>query len=102
MAGMKNELTLIRLVPIPNDPYQRTTKVERTVFADRLPLHGGEFHAAGARGFELQHIMRVRASEYERESTVRLDGEEYTVYRTYPRSEDWVELYLSQKGSTSA
>lgn len=102
MAGMKDEVVLVQETPIPNDPYGRTTTTERTVFADRLPLHGGEFHAAGARGYELQYILRVRAGEYDQERIALVDGCEYHIYRHYPRDDDWTELYLSQKGATGA
>lgn len=101
MAGMKDRLTLVSEAIDPEDPHQRVTRTERNVYADMRPLHAGEFHAAAARGFELQHIMLVRASEYQEERIGIYRSKEYSIYRSYRRNEDWIELYLNTRGATS-
>lgn len=97
MGGMKESLTLIQKT-LSNDAYQTETQTQRTVYADKLPLHSNAFHAAAASGFDLQHIMKVYAFEYAEEQTAVYNGREYDIYRTYQPNDDWVELYLSSKG----
>ena len=96
MPGMSEELTLVS-VTYTQDAYQNEIKTRRTVFAEKLPSYSNEFYAAGARGIELQHVMKVHAFEYEGEKLAEYAGQEYDIYRVYNKNEDWCELYLSSK-----
>jgi hypothetical protein len=96
MPGMKEQVTLLTTTRTA-DAYQRRTVTERMVFAEKLPNYGAEFKTASAGGYELQHIMRVHAYEYGGEKAARYNGQEYEIYRTFQKNDDWVELYLSTK-----
>lgn len=98
MAGMNDILTLHK-TSREGKPFQdRMLGAGRTIWAEKKPLHAGEFHNAKMNGIDLQHIMLVRALDYENERIVEYQGESYSIYRAYHRNEDWVELYLSSRG----
>lgn len=96
MAGQDQELILLK-TDFSKDAYQREETTERTVFAKRIPLYSGEFHNAAASGYELQYILQVHTFEYENEKAARYNGQEFDIYRTFQRSDDYTELYLSTK-----
>lgn len=96
MPGMKERLTLVRASRTA-DAYQTPTTASRTVYAEKLPNYAGEFETASAGGYELQHIMKIHAFEYAGEKAALYKGQEYEVYRSFQKSDDWIELYLSTK-----
>lgn len=64
-----------------------------TVYAIRKPIAQSEFFAAGQNGIKPAWVYEVRTAEYNNQSELN-DGErDYTIYRTYPRRDGWVELY---------
>jgi SPP1 family predicted phage head-tail adaptor len=96
MAGMKETLELLSTT-LSSDAYQTPSIITRTVFADKSPLFGVEFHNAQASGFDVQYVMKVHAFEYDGEKRAIFDGREYEIYRTYEKNDDWTELYLSTR-----
>lgn len=98
MPGMKEQIDLVK-VTLSDDAYQTPTRTNRTVFAEKLPVHGNEFHSARASGFDVRHVMRIYSFDYEDEKEAVYSGQPYTIYRTYPKDDDRIELYLTTKGS---
>ncbi len=96
MPGMKEQITLIGAT-LGTDAYQTKTAAEKTVYAEKMPNYGAEFTTANAGGYDLQHTMKIHGYEYSGEKSVRYNGQEYKVYRTYQPNDDWVILYLSTK-----
>lgn len=96
MAGMIHEVTLIS-EKLSDDAYQTPIETQRIVYAEKVPNHASEFHAALANGFDLQHTLLVHAFEYDGEKVVLFDGQKYDVYRTYQPDTDWCWLYLTTK-----
>lgn len=101
MPGMNKQITLVS-ADRTADAYQTKTTTGRTVYAEKLPNYGGEFTTANAGGYELQHIMKVHAYEYSEEKAAIYKGQEYEIYRTFQKNDDWIELYLSTKSKKGA
>lgn len=96
MAGMDDILTLIKNGRDEESPFAKPSDAASvTVFAEKKPLYSGEFHQAKANGIQLQHIMLLRNADYDGQRIAEYKGKRYSIYRTYPRNEDWIELYLT-------
>lgn len=97
MPGMKAQLELIS-VTLADDASQTETKTSVTVFAEELPKFSNEFHSARASGKDLQHVMKVHSFEYSGQTIAKYKGKEFDIYRDHQKDDDWIELYLSNKG----
>lgn len=56
-----------------------------------------EWSAAGINGLKAEYKVTVWADEYRNAVSVILDEVRYSIYRTFQRSEDMIELYLTRK-----
>jgi head-tail adaptor len=68
----------------------------REVFTDEKGVGMTEFHLAGQNGIKPEKCFIVRSCEYEDETKVRYPagtGKIYTIYRVYPRADEFTELY---------
>lgn len=71
---------------------------ERNVYATCKSVRQSEFFSAGQSGIRPELELEVWAEEYEGETIVELDGERYTIYRSYSMpGGDKTELYLTKK-----
>jgi len=78
-----------------------TTTTTTTVFADLSSVTRQEFLAAGSLGLKPSLVATIYSFEYSGQKAVKVDGEDYSVYRTFNRAEnDKIELYLEQKEGT--
>lgn len=59
-----------------------------------------EWFTAHRDGINSLFKLVIYSFEYEGELVVEMDGERYSVYRTYEASVDKVELYLEKKAGT--
>lgn len=76
---------------------QIPVETSKTVFADVQSISQNEFFKAGQTGFKPQHKILIWCFEYDGENAVELNGERYTIYRTFLRTDEKIELYLTQK-----
>lgn len=72
-------------------------EVRRDVFCNVRSVSQSEFYAAGAAGFKPQLLVTMFEPEYNGEDECELDGVKYSIYRTYARRNDDLELYLEKK-----
>ena len=56
-----------------------------------------EWSAAGINGLKAEYKVTVWADEYRNAVSAILDEVRYSIYRTFQRSEDMIELYLTRK-----
>lgn len=63
------------------------------IFAIVNPVTRAEFYEAGLQGIQPAYRFDVFATEYDGSDTVRYNGVDYTVYRTYERADGRIELY---------
>ena len=67
------------------------------VFCQIESVSQSEWSAAGINGLKAEYKVTVWADEYRNAATAILDGVRYSIYRTFQRSEDIMELYLTRK-----
>ena len=76
----------------------QTENKETKAFADIAPVGRAEFAAAGQRGFKAAHKAEVWGFEYNNEPEIVINGQKYTIYRTYgPKANGKIELYAAER-----
>lgn len=76
---------------------QIPTETIKTVFADIQSISQKEFFQAGQSGLKPQYKILIWGFEYSGETAVELDSKRYSVYRTFLRNDEKIELYLTEK-----
>lgn len=79
-------------------------ELKTAVFAEQKSVKQSEFFQAAAAGFKPDMVLEVYAFEYYGEELCELNGERYSIYRTYNiPGTDRTELYLTAiVGDTNA
>lgn len=70
---------------------------EKDVYARVESVSSSEFFEGGQNGFKPEYRFIVSAWDYNDEMELAYNGQLYSVYRTYRRSLDLVELYAERK-----
>lgn len=98
LMRLDDQLTLITQT-WQNDSYgiQRKTEQTQTVFCNASSIGSGEFYTAAQTGLQPQYRFIVLAAEYNGQTLLQYKGEDLSVYRTYRRSVDYVELYTEKR-----
>lgn len=91
---MKNEIVVTLI-----HPGKTAEEDEKTaVFAQIEPTGRDEFEAAGQNGMKAEYKLTVWDSEYDEQPEVIVNGDRYTIYRTYgPRKDAKTELYIADR-----
>ncbi len=78
---------------------QQSTEVRRRVRANSGGTTSTEFHEAGRNGLRASSLtFTIKARKYNGEEIVEHKNQRLHVYRTYPVSDDDIELHCSIKG----
>ena len=77
-------------VPVP-------TETEREVFCNVRSISQSEWFEGARNGLNPEFQVIVFQYDYAGEEIVELEKERYTVYRTYVRADEMIELYLERK-----
>ena len=72
-----------------------TTK--RTVFVDVTSVTSQEWFEGGRNGLNPQFRFSLFSADYEGEKIIEYNDVQYTVYRTYQRKTDVIELYVEKR-----
>ena len=72
----------------------------QTVFCNVQSVSRAEFYAGGEAGLRPSFVATVFRYDYEGEQVAELDGTRYTIYRTYVRQDELIELYLEPRKGT--
>ena len=75
-------------------------ETRRDVFCGIQSVSRAEFYAGGEAGLRPSYVATVFRYDYEGEQVAELDGVRYTIYRTYARQDELVELYLETRKGT--
>lgn len=96
--NMQDVITL-RAVTITADAYGVPTETVTTseVYARVESVSAAEFFDAGQNGLKPEFRFLVSAWDYNDEMELSYQGRLYSVYRTYRRNLDLVELYAERK-----
>lgn len=62
-------------------------------FCSRLNITSNEFYKAGQLGLKPKMLLLVHADEYDGQNLVEYDGECYSIYKTFQRTDGYMELY---------
>ena len=79
----------------------RETPSFREVMCQVDSITRNEFFDAGRNGLNPEFKFTLFFGDYNDESMVEYKGQTYSVYRTYYRCTDKVELYVERKGGTN-
>lgn len=77
------------------------TKTEREVFCHVDSITRAEFFDAGREGFNPSLRFTVFFDDYDSEDTLIYNGNQYSIYRTYLKRNDDLELYAERKGGSN-
>lgn len=79
--------------PVPGGPS------ETSILANRLPVTSSEHYDSDKQGYTISEAFEVHTIEYNGEQSLRFDGVEYIVRRSYRRIE-LTELYCERRDVT--
>lgn len=79
----------------------RSTPTSRQVMCQVDSVSQTEFFEAGRNGLNPEFRFTLFFGDYNNESIVEYHGQTYSVYRTYYRRTDKIELYVERKGGTN-
>lgn len=79
----------------------RPTQASTQVFCQVDSITQQEFYDAGRNGLNPSFKFTMFFGDYHDEPIVEYKGNQYSVYRTYYRRDDLVELYVQRKGGTN-
>lgn len=79
----------------------RETETPRDVFCQVESATQREFYEGGRNGLNPEFKFTLFFGDYNEEQVVIYDGKPYSVYRTFRRKDDYVELYVERKGGTN-
>lgn len=85
------------------DEYGRwvATPTAKEVFCQVDSVTRAEFFDGGRNGLNPEFKFTMFFGDYNGESVVEYAGNTYSVYRTYLRRTDIIELYVERKGGTN-
>lgn len=75
----------------------RTSEVKKKVYANVSSVSQSEWFEGGRNGLNPQIRASMFFYDYHDEEIVEIDKKRYTVYRTYFKDNDKIELYLEYK-----
>lgn len=76
---------------------EKIVTAEKQIFCNKKSVTQNEFFKASEAGLKPQLMILIFAVDYNNESKVKVDDKVYYIYRTYQKTKDKLELYLSTK-----
>jgi len=73
------------------------TATEKMCYCAQAPAYSSEFFSAGQMGIKLQAVLIMDSENYAGELKVKYNDVIYFIYRTFTRSDNSIELYLTLK-----
>ncbi|MED1556800.1 phage head closure protein [Bacillus paramycoides] len=95
-----NDILFFPVVTTTKDELGQVEVVEdftRQVFCGKKSVSQNEFFQAGQNGFKPKCVLIVYTSDYQEEQKVKYREKEYSIYRTYERDDEKIELYCEVK-----
>lgn len=74
---------------------------KRQVFCQVDSIRQSEFFEAGRNGLNPEFRFTVFSGDYQDEEILEFHGKTYSIYRTYQKRNDQIELYVERKGGTN-
>lgn len=79
----------------------RTTETSTDVYANVQSVTANEFFEGGRNGLNPEYRFTLFYGDYDGQTKVTYNGNNYAVYRTYQARTDIIELYCERKGGTN-
>ena len=79
----------------------RSEETSKEVFVQVDSVTQSEFFEGGRNGLNPEFKFTMFYGDYNNEPIVKYNGNTYSVYRTYLRRNDMLELYVERKGGTN-
>ena len=97
--SLDNVCYLITNIYTTNDLKQKilSSQPESMVFCAECPISSNEFFKAGQSGIKSEKMLVIDAESYENQTVIKYNDAKYAIYRTFPRSDGMMELYLTEK-----
>ena len=76
---------------------EKIITAEKQIFCNKKSVNQSEFFKACEAGLKPQLMILIFAVDYNNENKVKVDDKVYYIYRTYQKTKDKLELYLSTK-----
>ncbi|MBD5798407.1 phage head-tail adapter protein [Bacillus pseudomycoides] len=95
-----NDILLFPVVTTIEDDLGQKEEIEtfsRQVFCEKKSVPQSEFFQAGQSGIKASCVLIVHLLDYQEEQKVKYREKEYSIYRTYERNDEKVELYCEVK-----
>lgn len=74
-----------------------STETKHKVYVDVTSANQQEWFEGGRNGLNPQYRFTMFSFDYHNEKIIEYQGTQYTIYRTYYRSTDEIELYVELK-----
>lgn len=95
-------ITLITVTRTQDDyGVWRDQETTTDVFCQVDSITQSEFFEAGRNGLNPEYRFRLFFGDYNNQEIVSYNNQRYSVYRTYLRRDDTIELYVERKGGTN-
>lgn len=76
---------------------QIKTLTDRLIYCAELSIGSQEFYNAGQSKIKSEILLVIDLEEYDNELTVKYNNIVYSIYRTYPKTDGFIELYCNKK-----
>ncbi len=78
-----------------------TALIYKQVFCNVSSVTMSEFFEGGRSGLTPVYRMSMFGGDYSGEKMLEYEGRTYSIYRTYKKTVDTIELYVEEKGGTN-
>ncbi|PEE39389.1 phage head closure protein [Bacillus pseudomycoides] len=95
-----NDILFFPVVTTVKDELGQIEEIEkfsRQVFCEKKSVPQSEFFQAGQSGIKASCTLIIHLLDYQEEQKVKYREKEYSIYRTYERNDEKVELYCEVK-----
>ncbi len=95
-----NDILLFPAVTTTKDELGQVEETEtysRQVFCQNKSIPQSEFFQAGQSNIKASRVLIVHILDYQEERKVKYREKEYSIYRTYERDDEKIELYCEVK-----
>ncbi|MBJ8027759.1 phage head closure protein [Bacillus cereus group sp. N21] len=95
-----NDILLFPVVTTIEDELGQKEEIKtfsRQVFCEKKSVPQSEFFQAGQSGIKASCVLLVHTFDYQDERKVKYHSKEYSIYRTYERDDERIELYCEVK-----
>ena len=76
---------------------KKVTKKETSVIGFEQSAYQNEFFAADQAGIRAQGVIKMSRADYNGERLLSINGQEFSIYRTFEASADFIELYYGRR-----